>query len=135
MTLKTRTKKLANGLQTSFIDIHMNGIRKYEYSGIRWVANPKTIEEKRDKQEKLKLVQLLANKREMELLQNVYDISEEFNPHYDFMMYMNFYIENHKIKDIKKFYAVRKKFMAFTKRKELPCAEIRKVFLKRFANS
>jgi integrase len=132
MALKTRIKKLAKGIETAFFDIHYNGIRKYEYTGIKWLINPKTQQEKKDKQDKQKLVQLLANKREMELLKNEYDISEEFNLHIDFIHYMDLFIENHHIKEIKKFYAVRKKFIAFANRKELHCIEITETYLRRF---
>lgn len=123
---------LAKGNQTAKFDIHNKGVRKFEHLGIKWKKNPKTIQEQNEKREKLKLVQILANKREMDLLQDKYEIEAEYDLNTDFVAYMDRFIAYHQIKEIKKFYAARRMFLHFIKREEINCCEITEALLRRF---
>ncbi|MBK9482255.1 MAG: site-specific integrase [Bacteroidetes bacterium] len=123
---------LAKGNQTAKFDIHNKGVRKFEHLGIKWKKNPKTIQEQNEKREKLKLVQILANKREMDLLQDKYEIEAEYDLNTDFVAYMDKFIAYHQIKEIKKFYAAQRMFLHFIKREEINCCEITEALLRRF---
>ncbi|MBK6330462.1 MAG: phage integrase SAM-like domain-containing protein [Bacteroidetes bacterium] len=45
---------------------------------------------------------------------------------------MDNFIANHQIKEIRKFYAVKRMFMHFTKKNEIACYELTETFLRRF---
>ena len=132
MTLKIRRKKLAHGYETCQFDIHQNGRRKFEGTGIRFKSNPTTPIEKQHKKDMLKIIEHLAKQRELELLRQEKGLDSDFDPNANFIAYVDDFIEHHAIKEIKKFHAMRKKFVAFVGKEYLACYEINEHFLKRF---
>lgn len=132
MRIKTRLKRLANGYETAFFDIHINGIRRFEYTGIKFKAIPNTIQEREDRKTKLKLVQVVASKREIELLNSLNNLEERYNPSADFVVYIDNFIAYHPVQEIKKFRTVRKKFVDYAGKEQVPCFEITESFLRKF---
>lgn len=132
MTIKTRFKDLANGYQTAFFDIHSKGKRKFDTVDFKWKRYPKTEEERKDKESKLKVVKLLASRKEMEWLKYEHELLPEYDIDMNFFEYMDSFIANHKVKEIKKFYAVRKKFATFIGKDNIPCKAINESLLRKF---
>lgn len=130
MTLKIRYKKLAKGYETCFFDIHDSGNRWTEATGIKFKSNPSTNDERKDKKEKTRIIQILASKREMELLNGRHGLIDGYKPTENFVGYMDFFIENHNIKDIKKFHAVRAKFVEYVGKDSIFCYSITESFLR-----
>lgn len=130
MTLKIRYKKLAKGYETCFFDIHDSGNRWTEATGIKFKSNPSTNDERKDKKEKTRIIQILASKRETELLNGRHGLIEGYKPTENFVAYMDFFIENHNIKDIKKFHAVRAKFVEYVGKDSIFCYSITESFLR-----
>lgn len=65
-------------------------------------------------------------------VQNQYEFEVEYDLNIDFVTYMDNFIANHQIKEIRKFYAVKRMFMHFTKKNEIACYELTETFLRRF---
>lgn len=132
MRLKIRFKELSKGFQTAYFDIHINGERKIESTGIRYKINPSNLLEREERKEKLKLIQMLASKKEMELLTGINHLQSGYDPSLDFVSFIDQFISNHKIQEIKKFYAMRKLFVQFAGKERVSCYEITESFLRKF---
>lgn len=132
MTLKIRYKKLAKGYETAFFDIHMQGNRKSESTGIRFKSCPATLHEREERKEKMKLIQMLASKREMELLTGINHLEKGYDPSANWVAFMDDFIANHPVQEIKKFHAMRKMFVQFAGKERVACFEIGERFLRGF---
>lgn len=134
MRIKTRTKKLANGFETIFFDIHVNGTRRTESTGIKFKANPSTEADKKDKKEKQRAIAILLRKKELDLLNGVNHLEQGYNPTRNFIAYVDEFIANHQVQEIKKFHAMRSKLVDFAKREKISCFEITESFLRKFVH-
>lgn len=134
MRLKIRFKKLAQGYETAFFDIHINGARKTESTGTRFKAKPNSFEERRERKEQLNTVEVLASRRRMELLNGINDLEVRYEPADNFMMFLDEFIAHHPIQEIKKFHAMRTLLTQYAGKKKVACFEINERFLKGFVH-
>lgn len=134
MKLKIRTKKLANGYETAFFDIHYNGIRKSESTGIKYKINPVNLLEKDEKKQKQRLIQKLASTRELELLNAVNGMTESYNPTFNIVAYIDNFIANHPVQEIKKFKSARNMLVSFAGKDKISCYELTENYLRKFVN-
>ncbi len=132
MRVVVRTKDLAKGYCTQFLDIHAGGKRRSEFVPGKFKKNPSNAIEAEEKKELIKLAEYIASKRRLELLRRSRGIEEAYNTNIDFIAYAENYIRNHTAKEIKKFIAVLKKFIAFAGKSKVFCFEIDEAYLKKF---
>ena len=83
----------------------------------------------------LKLAEMLASKRKLELLKGQHGIEAEYDINVDFIAYARNFIANHLVKETKKYYAALKKMTAFAGKERIACFEITESFLRKFVQN
>ncbi|RYD51403.1 MAG: hypothetical protein EOP52_10440 [Sphingobacteriales bacterium] len=134
MRLKIRYHKLANGYETAKFDIHINGVRKFESTGVKYKSNPSNLAERQEKKEKINIIRALSLKREKALLEGVNHLERGYEPNRDFTAYLDEFIANHQVQEIKKFHAMRSKLVAYAGKERIACFEINEGYLRKFVH-
>lgn len=126
-------EKLNSGNTSLILNVSNGKFRSKRSLGIYFKTIPKNEEEKRDKREKLLIAKEILLREELKLLRGDYFIDEHYNSGYDFVEYANRFIENHNIKDKRKFNAVVKELTSFFGKSKIPCSELTENSLSKFA--
>lgn len=111
MGVHLRTKKLSNGGKTFYLDIYRDGVREYEFLGIK--INPS--DSTKDKNEKTTLAKTIRAKREIEVNSEEYEVVPKHKKKADFMQFFLAYIQNSKGKGVRKFKATLLRFDDYLK--------------------
>ena len=81
MRVALRSKKLADGSKSLYLDIYVKGLRSYEFLGIKLIKNDP------NRKHKLQFAEGKRAKRELELMANYHDVPRNFNGDDDFLEY------------------------------------------------
>lgn len=134
MSVKVRKKACKHGMSSLYLDIHYNGIRRYEYLELKIKNNPRNQTEKLEKQERETLAKRIALKRESELLMSTYSLNKAVKKDIDFFEYFEKFITEHRnLVDIRCFITTLNKLKAFAGKERFYTQELTETFLEKFA--
>lgn len=134
MAVILRKKKCANGYVSLYLDIHFQGIRRYEYLGLKVKESPSNHFEVAEKKDKWTLAKRIALQKESALIAGAHSIVSVRKTDVDFFEYFDQFIEdNRALVDIRCYITTLNKLKEFSGRTIFYCQELTDAFLEKFA--
>lgn len=122
----------ASGLTSLILQFYYNKRRRKRALRLYFKTHPQTELERQDKKEKLAMANRLKSEYEIRFTRGEYNIENDNKEHEDFVEFALKFIEQHAVKDKKKYYSVINKLQAFYGKSAIPCSEITINSLQRF---
>jgi len=136
MAIKLREKKASGknkGWVTPYLDEHFSGVRKtYYFPEYRYKASPKTLSEKKDRDEKLQLIQQKKLELEVSRIKGDDGFNDMLKRKTDFVKFFDDFVKNCLTADKRIFAAVLIHFKAYIKRSSMPANQIDEMLLRGF---
>lgn len=101
MSVKLRKKTLSNGKISLYLDIYIDGQRKYEFLKFHLYKKTRTPFEAEHNKETLALAQGIAAKRQIALQAGTYNLSPSFKRNINFLEYYEGWVKNYTNKDVR----------------------------------
>lgn len=134
MAVILRKKKCVNGYFSLYLDIHFQGVRRYEYLGLKIKENPSNHLEIAEKKDKWTLAKRIALQKESELISGAHALQSCRKSDVDFFQYFNDFIEDNRgLVDIRCYITTLNKLKQFSGKATLYCQELSEPLLEKFA--
>jgi|SRR6185312_647335 len=101
MSVKLRKKTLSDGSTSLYLDIYVNGHRKYEFLKFHLYKKPRTPFEIQHNKETLGLAQSIAAKKQIELQAGQHNLTPQFKRNTNFIAYFEQWVKNYPNKDLR----------------------------------
>jgi integrase/recombinase XerD len=97
--VKLRTKKLANGELSLYLDFYRSGVRKFEFLKLSVKPNPRTPQERAHNNANLEFAEKVRTLRETEFVNNEFGFVPPHKQRIDFLTFYQEYIDSYTKKD------------------------------------
>ncbi|PQJ09615.1 hypothetical protein CJD36_016890 [Flavipsychrobacter stenotrophus] len=136
MTAKIYEEKSKATGKTSLILIRtIDGVRIKTSLKLQFKTNPSTFEEREEKKEKMIIARKIANEETKRMLNGEYMLQEDYRITEDFIAYAVNFINQHAVKDKRKYWGVLNRLKTFFGKDKIPAFEMTEIAMQRFAKS
>lgn len=101
MSVKLRKKPLSNGSTSLYLDIYIDGHRKYEFLKFHLYKKPRNPFEIQHNKETLSLAESIAAKKQIEIQAGQHNLTPQFKKSLNFLEYYQNWVDHYPNKDIR----------------------------------